>query len=214
MGEVPMGITREQEQIRKNSRWNEKFCTCRPAPDAAKNGLRQPGTDAAKFRRGRAIRIAMRVKAFVFALASLSCVAAQAQPPDGRAVFNAQCTPCHQPDAKGVPGQFPPLAGNTDIFLARDFPARVVLFGMTGRIKVKGQAVDGAMPPLGAVLKDEEIAAVVNYVRDGFGNDALAPKGPKTMVPLDAATIAGLRKMKDADQVYAYRKKLKAAAKN
>ncbi len=203
--------------MRKNSRRSEEFYTCRRPPGAAKNGLRQPGTDAAKFRRGRAIRIAMRVKAFVFALAAqlcLACLAAHAEPPDGRAVFNVQCAPCHQPDAKGVPGQFPPLAGNTDIFLARDFPARVVLFGLSGKIKVKGQAIDGAMPPLGGVLKDEEIAAVVNYVRGGFGNDALAPKGPKTMAPLDAATVAGLRTMEGADQVHAYRKKLKAAAKD
>ncbi len=86
---------------------------------------------------------------------------------------------CHQPDAKGVPGQFPPLAGNTDIFLARDFPARVVLFGLSGRIAVHGQRFNGAMPPLGDVLKDEEIAAVVNYVRGGFGNDVLAPRRPR-----------------------------------
>ena len=144
----------------------------------------------------------------------MSSLAAQAQPPDGRAVFNMQCIACHQPDAKGVPAQFPPLAGNTDIFLARDFPARVVLFGLSGRIAVHGQRFNGAMPPLGDVLKDEEIAAVVNYVRGAFGNDVLAPKAPKTMAPLDAATVADLRKMKDADQVYAYRKKLKAAAKN
>lgn len=159
----------------------------------------------------------MRVKALVFALAALSCLAAlaaQAQPPDGRAVFNLQCTPCHQPDAKGVPGQFPPLAGNMDIFLARDFPARVVLFGMSGKITVKGQVINGTMPPLGDVLKDEEIAAVVNYVRNDFGNDALAPKGPKSMAPLDAATVAGLRKMKSSNEVYTYRKKLKAAMKN
>lgn len=157
----------------------------------------------------------MRLRRFVFALASLACLSslAQAQPPDGRAVFDTQCTPCHQPDAKGVPGQFPPLAGNSDIFLARDFPVRVVLFGMRGKITVNNQAIDGTMPPLGDLLKDEEIAAVVNYVRGGFGNDALAPKVPKTLAPLDAATVAGLRKMKDADQVYAYRKKLKAAAK-
>ena len=154
----------------------------------------------------------MRVRAYVIVLATQSCLAAHAEPPDGRAIFNAQCTPCHQPDAKGVPGQFPPLAGNADIFLARDFPARVVLFGMSGKIAVKGQVIDGAMPPLGGVLKDEEIAAVVNYVRRDFGNDALAPK--TMVVPLDAATVAGLRTKKDADQVYAYRKKLKATAKN
>jgi mono/diheme cytochrome c family protein len=150
----------------------------------------------------------MRLRAFVFALAPLSCFAAHAQP-DGRAVFDVQCAACHQPDAKGVPGQFPPLAGNADIFLARDYPARVVLFGLSGKIKVNGRVIDGAMPPLGDILKDAEIAAVVNYVRAAFGNEAA-----KTMAPLDAATVAGLRKLKAADQVYAYRKKLKAAAKN
>jgi mono/diheme cytochrome c family protein len=139
--------------------------------------------------------------------------AAQAQPPDGRAVFNAQCIACHQADAKGVPGNFPPLAGNRDLFLARDFPARVVLFGMSGKINVLGQQIDGAMPPLGDVLTDGEIAAVVNFVRGNFGNAALAPK-PKfeSMAPLDAATVAALRRRKDADQTYAYRKQLKAAA--
>jgi len=147
----------------------------------------------------------MRLRAFAFALAAQSCVAAHAQQPDGRAVFNAQCTPCHQPDAKGVPGQFPPLAGNPDLFLARDFPARVVLFGMRSKITVKGQVIDGTMPPLGDVLKDDEIAAVVNYVRGAFGNDKLSPK---IMQPLDAATVAALRTLKDADQTYAYRKML------
>ena len=132
-------------------------------------------------------------------------MAAHAEPPDGRAVFHTQCIACHQPDGKGVPAQFPPLAGNTDIFLARDFPARVVLFGLSGKIEVKGQVIDGAMPPLGDVLKDEEIAAVVTYVRGAFGNDALAPK---TMPPLDAATVAALRTLKDADQTFAYRKML------
>jgi mono/diheme cytochrome c family protein len=172
---------------------------------------------SAAFRR---YEFAMRLRVSVFVLASaLAPLAALAQPPDGRAVFNAQCIACHQPDAKGVPGQFPPLAGNPDIFLARDFPARVVLFGMEGKITVKDQVIDGAMPPLGDILKDDEIAAVVNFVRGGFGNDALAPQAsktlaPKTMAPLDAATVAGLRKMKDADHVYAYREKLKAAAKH
>ena len=133
--------------------------------------------------------------------------AAHAQPRDGRSVFNAQCTPCHQPDAKGVPGNFPPLAGNPDLFLARDFPARVVLFGMSGKIVVKGAAIDGAMPPLGDVLKDDKIAAVVNYVRGDFGNAALRPK---TMQPLDAATVTELRKSKEGDDVHAYRDELLA----
>jgi mono/diheme cytochrome c family protein len=203
--------------MRKIPAGTKNFATAARRWMPLRMGCGWPGTDVAKFRRDRAIRIGMRVRAFVLALAAqlcLACLAAHAEPPDGRAVFAAQCVACHQPDGKGVPGQFPPLAGNADIFLARDFPARVVLFGMSGKIKVKGQkdqVIDGAMPPLGEVLKDEEIAAVVNYVRGAFGNDALAPKGAKTMQPLDAATVVALRKLKDADQVFAYRKKLKAA---
>ncbi len=139
-------------------------------------------------------------------LATQSSLAAHAQQVDGRVIFNTQCIVCHQSNGKGVPGNFPPLAGNPDIFLGRDFPARVVLFGMSGKIIVKGQVFDGAMPPLGDVLKDHEIAAVVTYVRGAFGNDKLSPK---RMQPLDAATVAALRKLKNGDQVYAYRKKLK-----
>ncbi len=145
----------------------------------------------------------------LFGVLLLLPAAAQAQP-DGRAVFNEQCTPCHQADAQGVPGNFPPLAGNPDLFLARDFPARVVLFGLEGKITVKGQQIDGVMPPVGADLKDDEIAAVVNYVRSNFGNAALAPKGPKPMPPLDAASVAALRKLAGADKTYDYREKLKA----
>jgi len=149
----------------------------------------------------------MRLRAFAVALAIQCCLAAQAQP-DGREIFSQQCIACHQPDGKGVPGNFPPLAGNPDLFLARDFPPRVVLFGMSGKIKVFGQEIDGAMPPLGEVLKDDEIAAVINYVRGAFGNDKLRPKD---MAPLDAATIAALRKLKAADKTYEYRAGLVAA---
>jgi mono/diheme cytochrome c family protein len=155
----------------------------------------------------------MRATAFlVLSVALMS--AAQAQPPDGRAVFNEQCAACHQADAKGVPGNFPPLAGNPDLFLARDFPARMVLFGMSGKIEVLGQTIDGVMPPLGETLKDDEIAAVVNFVRGNFGNAALAPKAPRSMTPLDAATVAALRQQKDADQTYEYRQRLKAGSKD
>jgi mono/diheme cytochrome c family protein len=146
-----------------------------------------------------------------FLLVSAAMVSAAQAQPDGRAIFNQQCVVCHQADAKGVPGNFPPLAGNADLLLARDFPARVVLFGMNGKIVVKGQIVEGAMPPLGDVLNDDEIATVVNFVRGHFGNAALAPK---TVTPLDAATIAALRASKQGEDVHAYRDELLAHQAN
>jgi mono/diheme cytochrome c family protein len=139
---------------------------------------------------------------------------AQAAKVDGAAIFADQCAACHQPNGQGVEDQFPPLARNSDIFLARDYPARVVLFGLAGKITVGGASFDGVMPPLD-VLNDEEIAAVVHYVRTAWGNGALRPKN---LQAADAAMVAGLRKNKvSSAQVYTYRQSLRAkagAAKN
>ena len=126
---------------------------------------------------------------------------------DGKAVFEEQCAACHQPNGQGVAGQFPPLAGNADVFLAPDFPLHVVLFGMNGKITVNGQEFDGAMPPLD-VLSDAQIAAVVAYVRESFGNAALRPPGMGTV---DPASVAAVRsKTQSSEDVLNYRQKLKA----
>jgi mono/diheme cytochrome c family protein len=139
--------------------------------------------------------------------------AAQAPPAkaaDGAAVFNEQCSACHQANGQGVAGQFPPLAGNRDLFLSRTFPAMVVLAGLDGTIDIGGKPLNGVMPPL-AYLGDAEIAAVVNYVRGAWGNDALRPAD---MAPLDAAAVAALRaKNVSSAQVQAERQRLKAAKK-
>ncbi len=111
-----------------------------------------------------------------------------------------------------MPEQFPPLAGNSDLFLSRDFPCRVVLFGLSGKIEVGQQTIDSAMPPLD-FLSDEQIVAVVNYVRRAFGNASLQPA---SMTPVDAATVASLRpRAKElSEQVFSEREKLRAAAKH
>jgi mono/diheme cytochrome c family protein len=127
---------------------------------------------------------------------------------DGAALFKDQCAACHQANAQGVAGQFPPLAGNADLFLSPDYPAHVVLFGLNGKITVNGKTFDSAMPPLGEVLSDAQIAAVVNYVRGNFGNAALG----KTMAAIDAALVAKLRAGKPAMSTLDYRKSLKNKA--
>jgi mono/diheme cytochrome c family protein len=135
---------------------------------------------------------------------------AAAQKIDGAEVFRNQCSACHQTQGQGVAGQFPALAQNPDIFLARDYPLRVVLAGLTGKIAVKGDRIDSVMPPLD-VLSDQQIAAVVNYVRGAFGNDALRPK---SMQPVTPAMVADLREKKlTPEQVFAYRKNLKTEGK-
>ena len=128
---------------------------------------------------------------------------------DGAAIFRDQCAACHQPDGHGLPGQFPPLASNPDLFLSRDYPARVVLAGLSGKIQVEGQSFDSVMPSFG-VLGDGDIAAVVNFIRQAWSNDALRPK---TLAPLDGGAVATLRvKAETPQQVHAARAQLKAAA--
>jgi mono/diheme cytochrome c family protein len=120
----------------------------------------------------------------------LQAVRAQAgEAADGAKLFAEQCSACHRPDGQGRPGQFPPLAGNRDLFLSADFPARVLLAGLEGKVTVKGRLYDSAMPPM-SHLSDAEIAAVLAYVRSAWGNAKLRP--PR-MPPLDAAAVATLR---------------------
>ena len=77
----------------------------------------------------------------------------------GEELFTNICQGCHMPDGKGATGagSYPSLAGN-DHLEASGYPVAVVLYGQRG------------MPPFGAMMSDEQVAAVVNYVRTHFGN--------------------------------------------
>lgn len=100
----------------------------------------------------------------------------------GREVFATTCGLCHQPDGKGIPATFPPLAGSE--FVNGD-PAALIaipLHGKSGKITVAGQPFDGVMPPF-ANLSDRDLADVLTYVRSSFGNAS----GPIT--PEQVATI-------------------------
>ncbi len=87
----------------------------------------------------------------------------------------ALCGGCHQGSGIGVPGQFPPLAASEWVTGGTERSIRVVLNGLSGPIKVKGAdfVTPNAMPPQGAVLSDADIANVLTFVRNSWGN-----KGP------------------------------------
>jgi len=90
----------------------------------------------------------------------------------GQRLFNGKCAACHQPDGKGRPGQFPPLAQSDWLLGPAETPVRIVLFGLQGNVTVSGQQFNGNMPAFGAQLKDDQIAAVLSYVRQEWGNHA------------------------------------------
>jgi mono/diheme cytochrome c family protein len=94
----------------------------------------------------------------------------------GKRVFTQNCIVCHQQTGLGVPGQFPPLAGSEWV-LSQDWHGdnhivKIVLHGFQGAVTVKGQQFNNVMAPWGKVLKDEQIAAVLTYVRNEWGNKA------------------------------------------
>jgi nitrite reductase (NO-forming) len=88
----------------------------------------------------------------------------------GKAVYMQTCFVCHQPNGVGVAGQIPPLAKSDFLAgLTKDDYIRGVVMGRNGQITVNGKTYNGTMVPLN-YLTDEQIANVLTYVRNSFGN--------------------------------------------
>jgi mono/diheme cytochrome c family protein len=97
----------------------------------------------------------------------------------GAQIYGVACTPCHQANGNGSPGQFPPLAGSEWVNTENpERMIRIVLNGFAGPVKVKDAEYNGAMPPWRDAYKDEDIAAVISFVRGNkdWGNKASAVK--------------------------------------
>lgn len=94
----------------------------------------------------------------------------------GKRVYSQNCAVCHQQTGQGVPGSFPPLAGSEWVlgqeWHGDNHMVKIVIHGLQGPVTVKGQTYNNTMAPWGSVLKDEQIAAVLTYIRSEWGNDA------------------------------------------
>jgi mono/diheme cytochrome c family protein len=91
----------------------------------------------------------------------------------GRRVYTQVCQACHQENGLGVAGQYPPLAQSE--WVQAPSPARlirIVLNGLSGPIQVENLTFDNVMPAWRDVLSDTEIAAVLTFVRQEWGNKA------------------------------------------
>ena len=101
---------------------------------------------------------------------AVTASAASAQTP-GEALYARNCAACHQPSGKGVPGAFPALAADPIALGPTDRLASLLLRGR------------GGMPSFRDDLNNEQIAAVLTYVRGAWGNHAtqVAPATIKAM---------------------------------
>ncbi len=89
---------------------------------------------------------------------------------------DAHCVTCHQPDGKGIDPAFPPLAMSNWVTGDPDRLIKLTLHGMMGPFELNGKKYAGLVPmtPFGGMLDDAEVAAVLTYVRNSFGNKAAA----------------------------------------
>lgn len=95
----------------------------------------------------------------------------------GKELYTTHCQNCHMADGKGTAGVFPPLA-KTD-YLKK--PAKtwidLVLKGQMGEVTVNGEKYNGVMPAQN-YLTDEQIADILNYARNSWGNKSLVAITP------------------------------------
>lgn len=88
---------------------------------------------------------------------------------DGKAIFARTCLACHQSEGQGIKAVFPPLAKSDYLNNNKDKSIDAVLFGLKGEITVNGEKYNSVMPS--QTLSDQEVADVLNYVYNNWGND-------------------------------------------
>lgn len=102
----------------------------------------------------------------------------------GKAVYAKTCVTCHQADGGGLGNMNPPLIKTPYVLGDKGRMIRIVLNGFNEEVEIDDQVYHNTMPSQ-AYLKDQEIADVLTYVRNSFGNKASAVK------PADVAAERG-----------------------
>ncbi len=90
----------------------------------------------------------------------------------GKSTYNAVCMACHMDSGQGIPSVFPPLAKSDYLMEDADRAIKNLIKGLSGEIEVNGKKYNQVMPASG--LDDQDIADVLNYVMNSWGNKAEA----------------------------------------
>lgn len=87
---------------------------------------------------------------------------------DGQDVYAGICLACHMQNGEGITGVFPPLAKSDYMMKDIDRNIKNLIEGLSGEITVNGSKYNQVMPASG--LDDQDIADVLNYVMNSWGN--------------------------------------------
>jgi mono/diheme cytochrome c family protein/glucose/arabinose dehydrogenase len=90
----------------------------------------------------------------------------------GKQTYTMICAACHQPNGQGMDGLAPPLVESEWAIGDANILPRVIIHGLSGPLKVNGASWNLEMPPLGAALSDEQVAAVSTYIRREWDHGA------------------------------------------
>jgi nitrite reductase (NO-forming) len=111
----------------------------------------------------------------------------------GGVLFKGTCSVCHQENGVGIPNVFPPLAGSDYLKADPQRAIGIVLNGLSGPVTVNGAQFNSVMPPM-SQLNDDEIANILTYVNNSWGNSGptisakqVKEAGAKTKRPEGAA---------------------------
>lgn len=103
---------------------------------------------------------------------------AKAQYLAGQKIYfrEGHCGTCHQPNGKGLDPAFPSLEKSPWVSGDPDRIIKLAMYGLMGPLEIGGKKYDGQVPmtPFAGMLKDDEMAAVLTFVRNSFGNQAEA----------------------------------------
>ena len=91
----------------------------------------------------------------------------------GKKVYTQYCAACHQVDGGGVPGLNPPVVKTTHVLGSKTKLIRIILKGMNTHEEIDGEVYSNTMAPHNH-LTDQQISDVLTYVRNSFGNKAVA----------------------------------------
>jgi mono/diheme cytochrome c family protein len=91
----------------------------------------------------------------------------------GKLLYAAWCLACHQADGSGVPNLNPPLIATTWVAGSKKTLIEMILKGSKGQVEMDGETFHNTMPAQ-AHLTDQQIADVLTYIRNSFGNKASA----------------------------------------
>jgi len=94
----------------------------------------------------------------------------------GEKIYITYCGVCHQRDGRGASGRFPPLASTPWVTGDKKKLIGILLNGLEGQIEVNGESFNNVMPKH-TFLSNEELANVLTYIRQNFGNKASAITG-------------------------------------